>query len=55
MTKQTPIYKLIQRLKEEGALEIENYMNYIEQVNAIYSIIERELDGILLIEGRVIE
>lgn len=55
MTRQTLIYKIIQRLHEEGALEVNNYMNYIEQANDIYSIIEKELDGILLIEGRAIE
>ena len=55
MTRQTLIWKMINSLHEEGALEIENYMNYIEQANDMYSIIERVLDNIVLIEGSVIE
>lgn len=55
MTRQTLIYKIIQRLHEEGALEVDNYMNYIEQANDMYKIIERVLDNIVLIEGSVIE
>lgn len=55
MTRQTLVYKIIQRLKEEGALEIENYMNYIEQVNDMYNIIEEELKDFTLIKGEVIE
>lgn len=54
MTRQTLIYKIIQRLHEEGALDVNNYLNYIEQVDDMYNIIEEELDGILLIEGSII-
>lgn len=55
MTRQTLIYKIIQSLHDEGVLEVNNYMNYIEQANDIYNIIERALDNIILIEGSVIE
>ena len=55
MTRQTLIYKIIQSLHDEGALEVDNYYNYIEQANDMYNIIERVLDNIVLIEGSVIE
>ena len=55
MTKQTLIWKMINALHDEGALEIENYHGYIEQAEDMYEIIERVLDNIVLIEGSVIE
>lgn len=55
MTRQTLIYKIIQSLNDEGALDVNNYMNYIDQAEDIYNIIERVLDNIVLVEGSVIE
>lgn len=55
MTRQTLIYKIIQRLHEEGALEVNNYINYIEQANDMYNIIEKELDDFTLIKGDVLK
>lgn len=55
MTRQTLIWKMINALHDEGALEVNNYMNYIEQSNDMYKVIERVLDNIVLIEGSVIE
>lgn len=55
MTRQTLIYKIIQRLHEEGALEVDNYYNYIEQANDMYNIIKEELDGFTLIKGEVLK
>lgn len=55
MTRQTLIYKIIQSLHDEGALDVHNYLNYIEQVNDMYNIIERVLDNIVLIEGEVLQ
>lgn len=54
MTRQTLIYKIIQSLNDEGALDVNNYLN-IEQVDDMYKIIERVLDNIVLVEGSVIE
>lgn len=55
MKRDTLIWKMINRLHDEGALELGNYMNYIEQANDIHNIIERELDGYGLFEGGVLE
>lgn len=55
MIRQTLIYNIVQKLHEEGALRVNNHMNYIDQANSIYNIIERVLDNVVLLEGSVIE
>lgn len=40
MKKDTLIWKITNKLHDEGALELGNYMNYIEQANDIHDIIE---------------
>ena len=55
MTRQTLIYKIIQSLNDEGALDVKNYLNYVEQVNDMYTIVERVLDDYVIVEGSVIE
>lgn len=55
MTRQTLIWKMINALHDEGALDIDNYSTYIEQTGDMYEIIERVLDNIVLIEGEVLQ
>lgn len=55
MKRDTLIWKIVQSLHDAGALEIDNYMNYIEQANDIHNIIEKVLDGVVLIQGEVME
>ena len=55
MTRQTLIYKIIQSLHEEGALDVNNYPTYVDQVDDMYSVIERVLDDYVIVEGSVIE
>ncbi|ADZ82597.1 hypothetical protein [Cellulosilyticum lentocellum] len=55
MKRDTLIWKIVNRLHDERALELDNYMNYIEQANDIYKIIERELKDFTLIQGEVME
>lgn len=55
MKRDTLIYKIVQALNDEGALDVNNYLNNIEQCKDVHDVIERTLDGIVLIEGRVIE
>lgn len=54
MTRESLIYKIIQSLHDEGALDINNYYDYSEQANDMYSIIEKILDDYVIIEGHVI-
>lgn len=54
MTRQTLIYKIIQSLKEEGALDVNNYITYVDQVDDMYSVIERVLDDYVIVEGEVL-
>lgn len=54
MTRESLIYKIIQSLHDEGALDINNYYGYSEQVNDMYSIIEKILDDYVIIEGHTI-
>lgn len=54
MTRQALIKKMVYMLREEGALDIDNYMNGIEQCQDVKKIIEKCLDGFEIIEGRVI-
>ena len=55
MKRDTLIWKIVQTLNDEGTLDINNYLNYIEQANDIHDIIEKELDGYLLVKGEVME
>ncbi len=54
MNREILIYKIIQTLNEEGALDINNYCGYPEQANDMYSIIDKCLDDYVIIEGRVV-
>ena len=51
----TLIWKIVQTLNDNGALDVNNYMNYIEQANDIHNIIEKELDGYVIVKGEVME
>lgn len=55
MKRQTLIYKIVQALNDAGALDVNNYMTGIDQYNDVHDIIEKELDGIVLVEGSVME
>ena len=55
MTRNTLIWKITNALNEAGALDINNYLNMIDQSNEVHDIIEKELDGIVLVEGSVME
>lgn len=55
MNKKSLIYKIVNRLLDEEALDINNFMNGIEQGNAVADIIEKELDGYLIVKGEVLE
>ena len=55
MKKDTLIWKIINKLHDEGALELSNYVNYIEQANDIHDIIEKILIDYVIIEGVVVE
>ena len=55
MKRDTLIWKITNALNDNGALEANNYMNYIEQANDIHDIIEKELDGYLIVKGEVME
>lgn len=55
MTRDTLIWMIINKLHDEGALELDNYVNYIEQANDIHNIIEEILNSYVIIQGRVIE
>lgn len=55
MTRQALIEKMVYTLREEGALDIGNYMNSVEQCQDIKKIIEKCLDSFEIIEGRVLK
>lgn len=55
MKRETLIYKIVQSLNDNGALDVNNYLNNVEQCKEVHDIIEKALDGVLLIEGRLIE
>lgn len=55
MKRNTLIAKIVQTLNDEGALDVDNYPNNIEQCIDVHDIIERVLDNVVLIEGSVIE
>ena len=55
MTRQVLIDKIVYMLREEGALDIDNYMNRIEQCQDIRKIIESCLHDYVIVEGLVIE
>lgn len=55
MNKKALIYKIVNRLLDEEALDVRNFMNALEQGNAVAEIIEKELDGHLLVKGEILE
>ncbi|WP_410495106.1 hypothetical protein QTL86_13335 [Cellulosilyticum sp. ST5] len=55
MTRQSLINKIVYMLREEGTLDIDNYITRVEQYQDIKKIIEKCLDGFEIIEGKVIE
>ena len=55
MKRDTLIWKIVQSLNENGALDVNNYLNYVEQANDIHDIIEKELDRYLIVSGEVME
>lgn len=55
MKRDTLIYKIVQSLNDNGALDVNNYLNNIEQCKDVHDIIEKALDGVVLIQGEVME
>ena len=55
MTRETLIQKIVQALDDNGALNENNYLDNTDQCQDVYNILENALDGIILIEGSVIE
>ena len=55
MKRETLIWKIVNALNDNDALDIRNFETYVEQANAIHDIIQEELEDIVLIKGKVIE
>ena len=55
MKRDVLIWKIVNMLHEEGALELDNYMNYIDQANDLHDIIDKILIDYVIIEGSVVE
>lgn len=54
MTRQVLIDKIVYMLREEGTLDIDNYVTRVEQCQDVKKIIEKCLDGFEIIEGKVL-
>ncbi len=54
MKRNTLIWKITNKLNDEGVLDINNFINYIDQANAIHDVIENELDSYILVKGEVL-
>lgn len=54
MNRQVLIDKIVYYLREEGALDVDNYVNVIEQCQDVKKIIENILTDYVIIEDRVI-
>ncbi|WP_190283555.1 hypothetical protein [Cellulosilyticum sp. WCF-2] len=55
MKRDTLIYKIIQLLNDNGSLDVNNYLNNIEQCKDVHDIIEKVLDDYVIVEGQIIE
>lgn len=55
MKRDTLIYKIVQALNDEGALDVNNYSNNIEQCTDVHDIIEKVLDDYVIVEGRMVD
>ena len=55
MTRNTLIWKIVNSLNDNGALDLNNYTTYIEQANDIHDIIRKELEDYLSVKGEVVE
>lgn len=55
MKRDVLIWKIVNRLHEDGALEVGNYMDCIDQTKDIHDIIEKILIDYVIIEGSIVE
>lgn len=49
------IYKIVQSLNDNGVLDVGNYSDTAEQCQDVHDVISKVLDGVVLINGSVIE
>lgn len=55
MKRETLIWKIVNALHDNDALDVRNFGTYVEQANAIHDVIQEELEDYVIVDGRVIE
>lgn len=55
MTRNTLIWKIVNALNDNETLDIRNFETYVEQAHAIHDIIQEELEGYVIVEGKEVQ